>query len=333
MFLDPKILRNALGSFATGVTIVTTRTAAGEDVGRTANSFSSVSLDPPMILWSLAKTSSSLDAFRDARHFAVHILSADQDGLSGIFASKKEDKFADLDIERGDDDIPLLKSCAARFACRTAHQYEGGDHVIFVGEVVDFQHSQTPPLVFHGGAYGMLVRKQQNLDMMAADRDTSLSPDDFIYLISRVFYRIRRDAVAERQKRGWSGAEYAVLTLLGHEDGRSINEIQQIGRSRGDEITAETIDRLVSRGMVRLAPNGGAEAAFLTEEGRGQIIEIVAMLKASEADCLAHLDRSELLIIKQLLHRMAHAEPAGWPPLPSAALETQCGDAGSRASE
>ena len=175
MSLDSKILRNALGSFATGVTIVTTRTAAGEDIGRTANSFSSVSLDPPMILWSLAKTSSSLDAFREAKHFAVHILSAEQDDLSGLFAGKKEDKFADLDIERGDDEIPLLKNCAARFACRTAHQYEGGDHVIFVGEVVDFQHSVTPPLVFHGGAYGMLVRKQHDLEMMAAERETSLS--------------------------------------------------------------------------------------------------------------------------------------------------------------
>jgi 3-hydroxy-9,10-secoandrosta-1,3,5(10)-triene-9,17-dione monooxygenase reductase component len=327
---DSKILRNALGSFATGVTIVTTRTLAGEDVGRTANSFSSVSLDPPMILWSLAKTSTSLDAFRDTKHFAVHILSAEQDGLSGIFASRKEDKFADLDIERGDDGIPLLKNCAARFACRTAHQYEGGDHVIFVGEVVDFQHSETPPLVFHGGAYGMLVRKAHDLDMMAADRETSLSPDDFIYLISRVFYRIRRDAVAERQKRGWSGAEYAVLTLLGHEDGRSIAKIQEIGRSRGDEITVESIDKLVRRKLVYLSQDDQPEqVAFLTGEGRSQIIEIVAMLKAAEADCLAHLDRSELLIIKQLLHRMAHAEPTGWPPLPSAASKTQDQDGGS----
>ena len=122
---DPRILRNALGSFATGVTVVTTRSADGQDIGRTANSFSSVSLDPPMILWSLARTSSSFDDFRQAGHFAVHILSAEQSDISGLFASKKEDKFEGLTVERGDGDIPLLKDCAARFECRTAHQYEG----------------------------------------------------------------------------------------------------------------------------------------------------------------------------------------------------------------
>ena len=109
-----------------------------------------------MVLWSLARTSSNIESFRAAGHFAVHILSADQEALSAQFATKGCDKFAGVEFHRGHDGIPLLRACAARFECRTAFQYEGGDHVIFVGEVLEFTHSEKPPLVFHGGRYGMV---------------------------------------------------------------------------------------------------------------------------------------------------------------------------------
>lgn len=319
---EQRILRNALGSFATGVTVVTTRTADGRDVGRTANSFSSVSLDPPMILWSLAKTSSSFEDYRQAGHFAVHILSADQSEVSGLFAGKKADKFEGLHIERGEDEIPLLTQCAARFECRTTYQYEGGDHIIFVGEVTGFEHSSTPPLVFHGGQYGRLVR-QVGETASFEKRQDSLSPDDFIYQLSRVFYRIRGDAVAERQRRGWTGADYAVLTLLGHEDGRTLDDIRLVGRYRGDEITDETIAKLLSQTLIRIETADGARSvAFLTKEGRRAMIEIVAMLKASEAECIALLDENEIWVLKQLLNRMATATAAGWPPARPEAVAT-----------
>src|SRR2546423_12400621 len=129
---DGRALRDAFGSFATGVTIVTTCGPAGADIGLTANSFSSVSLDPPMVPWSLARTSSSIDAFRNCAHFAVHILSADQEALSARFASNGIDRFGGLALDRGPDGIPMLPDCMARFACKRAYQYEGGDHVIFV---------------------------------------------------------------------------------------------------------------------------------------------------------------------------------------------------------
>ena len=113
--IDAREFRNALGSFTTGVTIVTTRDASGHDVGLTANSFNSVSLDPPLVLWSLAKSSTSLSAFVEAKHFAVHILAADQEPLSNRFATRGADKFAGLQIERGEGGMPLLHGCAARF--------------------------------------------------------------------------------------------------------------------------------------------------------------------------------------------------------------------------
>jgi len=155
--LDTRAFRNALGSFVTGVTIVTTVDPAGADTGLTANSFNSVSLDPPMILWSLALNASSLPAFRQAPWWAVHVLSAEQEALSGRFAAKVEDRFEGVGFTRGPGGIPLLEGCAARFICRTAFEYEGGDHAIFVGHVTEFDHSGGLPLAYHGGRYSRVV--------------------------------------------------------------------------------------------------------------------------------------------------------------------------------
>ncbi|TXH05965.1 MAG: flavin reductase [Nevskiaceae bacterium] len=150
---DAREFRNALGSFATGVTIITARAADGAPVGITANSFSSVSLDPPMVLWSLAKSARSLAVFEQAAHWAVHVLGAGQEALSARFARSGTDKFAGLDAGIGIAGLPLLEGCAARFQCQLAHVYEGGDHLIFVGRVLQFERSEQPPLAFHRGGY------------------------------------------------------------------------------------------------------------------------------------------------------------------------------------
>src|SRR5215213_7611295 len=134
--IDARAFRNALGAFTTGVTIVTTRDSCGRDVGLTVNSFNSVSLEPPLVLWSLARSSASLAAFVEADYFAVHILGARQEALSNLFAQRGADKFAGIAMRRGHGGVPLLDGCAARFECRTAYRHEGGDHEIFVGEVL-----------------------------------------------------------------------------------------------------------------------------------------------------------------------------------------------------
>lgn len=154
---DPKTYRNALGQFATGVTIITTRDADGAPVGVTANSFNSVSLDPPLILWSLSKAARSMAAFERAGHFAVHILASDQDALANRFASRIEDKFAGLEI--GDEGLPYIRGSSARLVCTTRHLYEGGDHVIMVGEVIDYETDGMPPLLFHSGSYADRVAR------------------------------------------------------------------------------------------------------------------------------------------------------------------------------
>ncbi len=144
-------LRSALGRFATGVTIVTTMTARGP-IGITANSFASVSLDPPLVLWSPARKSSRFPAFEAAQHFAIHVLSAEQRNLAESFA-RSGGPFAALDYIRGVDDTPLIDGCAARFECRHAAGHDGGDHLIVVGEVLNFVEADLPPLVFYRGAY------------------------------------------------------------------------------------------------------------------------------------------------------------------------------------
>jgi 3-hydroxy-9,10-secoandrosta-1,3,5(10)-triene-9,17-dione monooxygenase reductase component len=155
---DPRQLRDALGAFATGVTIVTTQDPEGNDIGLTANSFNSVSLDPPMVLWSLAKSAQSRPAFFASDYFAVHILSSGQEALSNQFAKRGIDKFAGVEITRGIGSLPLLDGCAARFQCQMAFRYEGGDHDIFVGNVVAFEHFDHAPLIYHGGKYGRVIK-------------------------------------------------------------------------------------------------------------------------------------------------------------------------------
>jgi len=153
---EPKELRKALGTFTTGVTIVTFAGRDGLRYGLTANSFSSVSLDPPLVLWSLDKKSSAVASFAQARGFAVHVLASNQEHLSRRFATSAADKFGELCCSRGFDDAPLLREFAARFECEIAQRHDAGDHWIVVGRVVEFQRKEAPPLVFHAGRYAAL---------------------------------------------------------------------------------------------------------------------------------------------------------------------------------
>jgi 3-hydroxy-9,10-secoandrosta-1,3,5(10)-triene-9,17-dione monooxygenase reductase component len=150
---DPRQLRDALGRFATGVTVITTVDEHGKKYGVTANSYNSVSLDPPLILWSLAKSSRSMDAFGRCESFVVHILGAHQEALAMRFASRGEDKFAGLEMSEGLGGAPRMRDCVALLECRTESQVEGGDHVIFIGRVVSFEYCDHEPLLFHSGRF------------------------------------------------------------------------------------------------------------------------------------------------------------------------------------
>lgn len=152
--IDSAELRTALGLYATGVTVVTCRSgASGAAIGITANSFTSVSLDPPLISWALSARAYSLPVFKAAGHFAVHVLAADQEHLATGFARQGADKFAGLSLKEGAGGAPLIEPVLARFECRMHAQVGAGDHVVFFGEVVRFDTWDEPPLVFLGGRF------------------------------------------------------------------------------------------------------------------------------------------------------------------------------------
>lgn len=149
--IDQRAFRDALGQFATGVTIVTTLDASGEAVGMTVSSFNSVSLNPPLVLWSIDRSSHSFETFMHADRYVVHVLNQAQKELCMTFATPGADKFSAAEFELSAHNIPMLTSYLARFECKTAHQYDGGDHVILVGEVELFDVQGGDPLIFHRG--------------------------------------------------------------------------------------------------------------------------------------------------------------------------------------
>ena len=140
--------------FATGVTIVTALSADGRPIGLTANSFNSVSLTPPLVLWSLARSAGSLASFSTGSHYAINILSADQQDLARQFAAPGANRFDGVPFSSGAGGAPILQGTAATFECFNRSRYEEGDHVIFVGEVERCEHrAGASPLLFHGGKF------------------------------------------------------------------------------------------------------------------------------------------------------------------------------------
>jgi flavin reductase (DIM6/NTAB) family NADH-FMN oxidoreductase RutF len=171
--LDRRALRNALGHYATGVTIVTTRTPDGAHTGVTVNSFTSVSLDPPLVLFCLSTRSSLLAAFEQAGHFAVNLLAKGQQALSNRFARPSCNTWEGVAYRTGTHGCALLTGALGIFECARRAAYPGGDHLILVGEVLRFETAPAPePLAFYGGSYGTFTRDQSGA---TAAPDGSLS--------------------------------------------------------------------------------------------------------------------------------------------------------------
>lgn len=160
--IDPRDLRNAFGMFATGVTIVTTINGEGKPLGLTCNSFSSVSLKPPLALWSLSVYSPNLQAFLSAPFFAVNILAHDQEELSRRFASQVPDRFAGVPCSSGENGIPLIGGTAAQIQCSNETRHYSGDHVVLIGRVLRYSYRDVEPLVFSRGRYRYLATGDGN---------------------------------------------------------------------------------------------------------------------------------------------------------------------------
>lgn len=150
---DSKQLRQVLSTFVTGVTVVTTIDKRGKKHGLTVNSFSSVSLDPPLVLWSQSLNAPSYPIFAEAEFFAINILSQDQVPVSNCFARGGDDKFSDIGCRRGIGGVPLIEGCSAYLECKRVASYPGGDHALYIGLVQQVGKNDSPPLIFGNGRY------------------------------------------------------------------------------------------------------------------------------------------------------------------------------------
>ena len=312
---DSREFRTALGSFATGVTIITTTAEKGEPVGLTANSFNSVSLDPPLILWSLAKSSAAVPIFSKAEHWNVHILTVDQEPLSNLFASKGADKFADLKLEKGISNAPLIPDCAARLQCRTAFQYDGGDHIIFIGEVLDFDKTDKAPLAFLGGQYAFTARKPYvGVNLSEAESASAHYNEDLLgYLVGRTHFQMLNKLKHESSGQPLSDLDFYILGVLCIQDNISLERLNQLLSHISEDLTEDDLEHLKSSQLIAISTK--SKTVQLTHQGRQRIVEHIATAKGIEERIKSVLGEGEIRALKLLLKKVIQATDPGLPDL------------------
>lgn len=313
--LDSKEFRNALGQFATGVTVITSIDGHNKPVGVTASSFNSVSIEPPLVLWSLAKNSGSLDAFQNSGCFCVHVLASTHQELSQRFASRGTDKFAGIDWQLGIAGAPLLNDFAAQFQCKTTYQYEGGDHVIFVGEVLDYRTRDEQPLVFHKGSYATAKAKQPFEPAGDAVDITQgkFSENFFFYLLSRAHFQASIDLNVQLKKDRLNNHQYMALTLLGLFGEMAYQDLYSYLEHTANAPTIEELRDLQEGGLVTETQDGSKFS--LTVKGRAKYIELLAISKASEERLLAGFDDDDVAQVRLFLQRFIEKSGPGVPSL------------------
>ena len=296
--IDFKQFRSALGQFATGVTVITTRDKKGVPFGVTANSFNSVSLDPPMVLWSLAKTSSSMEAFSSAESFAVHILSAGQQDLSNRFAKSGGDKFAGLNLPKSG--LPLLEGCAARFICRTAYKYEGGDHIIFVGEVEEFDADSSAPLLFIKGQYAEM-RRAGSANVEGIDPEhIRIGTQSLTFLLSSAVAHLAKRLETDLAECDMTRPQFRILTVIAHLVNPAWAEVCERVESNSLEASDSFRDDLLERGWI-VEKDGGL---CLTDEGRIAYYRALGIVHTIENDFSRGLSDGELAEARYVLERI-----------------------------
>lgn len=299
--LDPRAFRRALGNFATGVTVVTAAAPDGTRAGVTANSFNSVSLDPPLVLWSIDKRSGSYPVFEQATHFAVNVLAADQVNISNQFARPKDDKFSGIGMETGIGGAPLLTDCAARFQCEKYQLLDGGDHWIMLGKVVAFDDVGRAPLVYHQGAYSMTlpyprVEESGAEHLPISARQERLNHNVY-YLLTQALRSYQASYQPKQLSTGLRTSEARMLMVLDSDAEldmpgllaevampvREIEEADETLRRKG--LIANT-----ARGY-RLTPAGENQADVLREIAAKQQEQVLASFSAEEIAVLKKLLR------------------------------------------
>ena len=297
---DPRAFRRALGNFATGVTIVTAQSLDGVKVGVTASSFNTLSIDPPLILWSKMKETRSCSIFESVAHFAVNVLASDQIDMSNNFGHPQEDKFEEIEWEEGIGGAPLFSNCAGRFQCETYDKLDGGDHWIFVGKVVAFDDLGRSPLCFHQGAYSILLSHPGSTPK--ADRKVTTASaggrlgNNTFYLMLKAVRAFQASYQPKQEALGLSIVEARCLIMLNDQSGLNAERLQEHVESPLQEIS-EALVNLSNREMITTDGDG----YVLTDAGQAKVNESWNLADAHTAEAFKYFSDEQVDTFRDVL--------------------------------
>ena len=311
---DPRVetdgFRRSLAEFATGVTVITT-SVDGERFGLTSNSFASVSLDPPLVLWSIRRESKSFAAFSACSHFAVNILAEHQIELSQHFARSGPDKFRDIEYLAGEGAAPLFAGVAASFECVRTQTYDGGDHLVLVGQVLRYSRFDRQPLLFVKGRYAVSA-DHPDTRIFTTDAKTGKLEDGEERVLSNLMIRAY-SAIASRLERGRQTAGLG-LTLM---QARLLRAAASLPDRTIDELMPELLlDFNASRNLLELVVSLGLVAVDnrgrvrLTSEGEARLHAIVAHAHANEEIMFQGIPDTDLATVRRVLNTMVSKQLA-----------------------
>jgi flavin reductase (DIM6/NTAB) family NADH-FMN oxidoreductase RutF/DNA-binding MarR family transcriptional regulator len=295
---DIRDFRGALGQFPTGVTVITALDDRGEPIGCTASSFNSVSIDPALVLWSVDKSAFSSAIFEKAEFFAVNILSENQVDISNRFAGRGEDKFKDVSFSSGLGGAPLFEGCGAQFECKTWNVYEGGDHLIIIGEVVKYTHDDSlTPLVFSRGSYAITSPHQGTRTEDKEKKSNAFLDDYLLYLLNSTISKCHKDLYPKFiNDCNVTPVQWRILTTLSESAAVSIRSVSEEVVQPVEELT-RTLQLLNEQELIHVIDS----KVSLTAKGTVLQNKLFAIAKQHEESLLSKVTPEQAIVLKNAL--------------------------------
>ncbi|MEP4892550.1 MAG: flavin reductase [Aliiglaciecola sp.] len=296
---DKRDFRTALGQFPTGVTVITTVDENGSPIGCTASSFNSVSIDPALVLWSIDKGAFSKSIFANAEYFAINVLSENQVETSNKFAGRGEDKFKDVSFSEGLGGAPLLEGCGAQFECKTWNVYEGGDHLIIVGEVLKYNHDDSlTPLAFSRGSYAITsTHPSGNVQKNQAETGNEFLDNYLLYLLNSAISKYRQDLYPKLiDGCDVTPEQWRVVTILSNTPVHTLKTLSILAMQPLEDLS-ESVDSLKEKGALTTVD----DKLVLTDSGMALQKSLLAVAAQHEEHMLGNLKPEQTEVLKTAL--------------------------------
>jgi 3-hydroxy-9,10-secoandrosta-1,3,5(10)-triene-9,17-dione monooxygenase reductase component len=313
---NPRELRNCLGEFTTGVTVITSIGDVSQPIGVTANSFSALSLEPPLVLWSLSKKSGSLALFTAHGYFAVNILSNEQQDIAMSFSRPSADRFTGVPFHQGTQALPLLENCLAHFVCKVSQALDQGDHVLFIGEVLEFtraaNHEALKPLVFSRGKFADLAPEAvapSHPESIAEPHSSTFYKDYLPYLLARAANDSASRFHSKLKSYGLNMLAWRVLASLSDGLSWTVNDLCRVSLAKQPTIS-KLLDRLeIQRLIKRTTDIHDARKVLitLTKIGAAKMKPVIAEAQGYGESLATKFSSGELETLKQTLRKLADA--------------------------